>query len=225
MRSPAPVPARGHRRPEEQTPRLAGQPRLYLHKQLDDFASGDQCQREDGARRPLTRRRRSPPTTPRRIRPASSSTHGEPSLVQEGERAQRSVPRNAAFVPAKSAMLMRCRSRRAFRIWPVSNSHYTESSAASLKAGARQRPAERSWPIAAARLEREGGDSGRSFTSRVRPATLFPRACPIPTVRSLSRRPRVTMGAGLRPPSACSRRSVSPRRAHRHPCWASSETR
>lgn len=27
-------------RPEEQTPRLAGQPRLYLHKQLDDFASG-----------------------------------------------------------------------------------------------------------------------------------------------------------------------------------------
>ena len=27
-------------RPEEQTPRLAGQPRFYLHKQLDDFASG-----------------------------------------------------------------------------------------------------------------------------------------------------------------------------------------
>lgn len=27
-------------RPEERTPRLAGQPRLYLHKQLDDFASG-----------------------------------------------------------------------------------------------------------------------------------------------------------------------------------------
>lgn len=27
-------------RPEEETPRLAGQPRFYLHKQLDDFASG-----------------------------------------------------------------------------------------------------------------------------------------------------------------------------------------
>jgi cytochrome c553 len=27
-------------RPQEKTPRLAGQPRFYLHKQLDDFASG-----------------------------------------------------------------------------------------------------------------------------------------------------------------------------------------
>jgi cytochrome c553 len=27
-------------RPDEATPRLAGQPRLYLHKQLDDFAAG-----------------------------------------------------------------------------------------------------------------------------------------------------------------------------------------
>jgi cytochrome c553 len=30
----------GGGRPEEQTPRLAGQPRLYLHRQLDDFAAG-----------------------------------------------------------------------------------------------------------------------------------------------------------------------------------------
>jgi hypothetical protein len=29
-----------HRRPEKGTPRLAGQARVYLHKQLDDFASG-----------------------------------------------------------------------------------------------------------------------------------------------------------------------------------------
>jgi cytochrome c553 len=32
--------ALGVGRPEAQTPRLAGQPRLYLHKQLEDFASG-----------------------------------------------------------------------------------------------------------------------------------------------------------------------------------------
>jgi hypothetical protein len=38
---PAPTAtARWHRRPEKGTPRLAGQARVYLHKQLDDFASG-----------------------------------------------------------------------------------------------------------------------------------------------------------------------------------------
>jgi cytochrome c553 len=80
--------ALGIGRPQEQTPRLAGQPRLYLHKQLDDFASGD---RVSGKMAPVARA-----LTPAQREavaayyaalhsvPYPEPPHGGPALVQEG---------------------------------------------------------------------------------------------------------------------------------------------
>jgi cytochrome c553 len=75
-------------RPDEETPRLAGQPRLYLHKQLDDFASGARFSEK---MTPVARAL----TPPQREAVASyygsldaipypEAPYGEPDLVQEG---------------------------------------------------------------------------------------------------------------------------------------------
>jgi cytochrome c553 len=75
-------------RPQEETPRLAGQPRFYLHKQLDDFVSGG---RFDEKMTPVAHL-----LTPAQREavasyyeslyavPYPAAPYGEPSLVQKG---------------------------------------------------------------------------------------------------------------------------------------------
>ncbi len=139
-------------RPEEQTPRLAGQPRLYLHKQLDDFAAGDRAQREDGARRPGA-----DPGAARggrrllclaAFRPVSSRRPMESRRwCRRAGCSPRSATRNAAFAPARSAMPMRVSaSRRAFRIWPASTPITPQSSCCSGRRARVATTRSRSWP-------------------------------------------------------------------------------
>ena len=80
--------ALGIGRPEEQTPRLAGQPRLYLHKQLDDFASGDRVSEKMApvarALTPAQREAVAAYYASLHSVPYPRAPYGEPSLVQEG---------------------------------------------------------------------------------------------------------------------------------------------
>jgi cytochrome c553 len=75
-------------RPEEQTPRLAGQPRLYLHKQLDDFASGARVSaRMAPIARALSLAQREAVAAyyaSLHAIPYPEVPYGEPALVQEG---------------------------------------------------------------------------------------------------------------------------------------------
>ena len=75
-------------RPEEQTPRLARQPRLYLHKQLDDFASGARVsERMAPIARALTPAQREAVAAyyaSLHAIPYPEPPYAEPSLVQEG---------------------------------------------------------------------------------------------------------------------------------------------
>jgi cytochrome c553 len=75
-------------RPEEQTPRLAGQPRLYLHKQLDDFASGTRfSEKMTPVARALTPAQREAVASyyaSLHSIPYPEAPYGEPTLVQEG---------------------------------------------------------------------------------------------------------------------------------------------
>jgi cytochrome c553 len=75
-------------RSEEQTPRLAGQPRLYLHKQLDDFASGARVsERMAPVARALTPAQREAVAAYHaslHAIPYPEAPYGEPALVQEG---------------------------------------------------------------------------------------------------------------------------------------------
>jgi cytochrome c553 len=75
-------------RPEEQTPRLAGQPRLYLHKQLDDFASGARVSAKMApvARAVSSAQREAVAAYYASLHaiPYPEAPYGEPALVQEG---------------------------------------------------------------------------------------------------------------------------------------------
>jgi cytochrome c553 len=80
--------ALGIGRPQEQTPRLAGQPRLYLHKQLEDFASGARV----SERMAPVARALSPPQREAvaayyaslHAVPYPEAPYGDPALVQAG---------------------------------------------------------------------------------------------------------------------------------------------
>jgi cytochrome c553 len=75
-------------RPEEQTPRLAGQPRLYLYKQLADFASGARLSEKMApVARALTPAQRDAVAAyyaSLHAVPYPEAPYGEPALVQEG---------------------------------------------------------------------------------------------------------------------------------------------
>jgi cytochrome c553 len=80
--------ALGIGRPEEQTPRLAGQPRLYLHKQLDDFAAGARIsERMTAVARALSPAQREAVAAyyaSLHAVPYPEAPYGAPALVQEG---------------------------------------------------------------------------------------------------------------------------------------------
>jgi cytochrome c553 len=75
-------------RAEEQTPRLAGQPRLYLHKQLDDFASGARVSgKMTAVARALTPAQREAVAAyyaSLHSIPYPEPPYGDPSLIQQG---------------------------------------------------------------------------------------------------------------------------------------------
>jgi cytochrome c553 len=75
-------------RPEEETPRLAGQPRFYLHKQLDDFASGarthDKMTPVARALAPAQREAVASYYASLYAIPYPEAPYAEPSLVQKG---------------------------------------------------------------------------------------------------------------------------------------------
>lgn len=75
-------------RPEEQTPRLAGQPRFYLHKQLDDFASGARVSEKmtpvARALSPAQRGAVAAYYASLHATPYPEAPYGAPALVQEG---------------------------------------------------------------------------------------------------------------------------------------------
>ena len=75
-------------RPQQQTPRLAGQPRLYLHKQLDDFASGTRfSEKMTPVARALTPAQREAVASyyaSQHSIPYPEAPYGDPTLVQEG---------------------------------------------------------------------------------------------------------------------------------------------
>jgi cytochrome c553 len=78
----------GTGRPEEQTPRLAGQPRLYLLKQLDDFAEGVRASEKMApvarALSPAQREAVAVYYASLHAIPYPEPPYGEPVLVQEG---------------------------------------------------------------------------------------------------------------------------------------------
>jgi cytochrome c553 len=80
--------ARGIGRPEEETPRLAGQPRLYLHKQLDDFATGTRfSEKMAPVARALTPAQREAVASyyaSLQAVPYPEAPYGDPRLVQKG---------------------------------------------------------------------------------------------------------------------------------------------
>jgi len=75
-------------RPQQETPRLAGQPRLYLHKQLDDFASGTRFSAKmtpvARALTPVQREAVAAYYASLYAIPYPKAPYGDPSLVQEG---------------------------------------------------------------------------------------------------------------------------------------------
>jgi cytochrome c553 len=75
-------------RPEEQTPRLAGQPRFYLHKQLDDFAAGTRfSEKMTPVARALTPAQREAVASyyaSLDAIPYPQAPYGDPRLVEEG---------------------------------------------------------------------------------------------------------------------------------------------
>jgi cytochrome c553 len=75
-------------RPEEQTPRLAGQPRLYLNKQLDDFAAGarvsDKMAPVARALTPAQREAVAAYYASLDAVPYPEAPYGDPRLVQQG---------------------------------------------------------------------------------------------------------------------------------------------
>jgi cytochrome c553 len=75
-------------RPAEETPRLAGQPRFYLHKQLDDFASEARfSEKMTPVARALTPAQREAVASyyaSLYAIPYPEAPYGEPSLVQSG---------------------------------------------------------------------------------------------------------------------------------------------
>ena len=75
-------------RPEEETPRLAGQPRFYLHKQLDDFVAGARfSEKMTPVARALTPAQREAVAAyyaSLYAIPYPEAPYGEPSLVQKG---------------------------------------------------------------------------------------------------------------------------------------------
>jgi cytochrome c553 len=75
-------------RPEEQTPRLAGQPRLYLRKQLDDFAAGTRLSERMApvarALSPAQREAVAAYYASLHAVPFPEAPYGEPALVQAG---------------------------------------------------------------------------------------------------------------------------------------------
>lgn len=75
-------------RPEKETPRLAGQPRFYLHKQLDDFASGARVSEKMApVARALTPAQRTAAAAyyaSLYAIPYPEAPYGEPSLIQDG---------------------------------------------------------------------------------------------------------------------------------------------
>ena len=77
----------GMGRPKEETPRLAGQPRFYLHKQLDDFASGARfSEKMTPVARALTPAQREAVASYYAALyaiPYPAAPYGEPRLIQE----------------------------------------------------------------------------------------------------------------------------------------------
>lgn len=75
-------------RPAEETPRLAGQPRFYLHKQLDDFASGTRVSERmtpiASALTPAQREAVAAYYASLRSVPYPAAPYGDPRLVQRG---------------------------------------------------------------------------------------------------------------------------------------------
>ena len=75
-------------RPQQETPRLAGQPRLYLHKQLDDFASGTRFSEKmtpiGRALTPMQREAVAAYYASLFVIPYPEAPYGDPSLVQQG---------------------------------------------------------------------------------------------------------------------------------------------
>jgi cytochrome c553 len=80
--------ALGMGRPEEQAPRLAGQPRLYLNKQLGDFAGGARVSERMApvarALSPAQREAVAAYYASLHAVPYPEAPYGEPALVQEG---------------------------------------------------------------------------------------------------------------------------------------------
>ena len=74
--------------PQQETPRLAGQPRLYLHKQLDDFASGTRFSEKmtpmARALTPVQREAIAAYYASLFAIPYPEAPYGDPSLVQQG---------------------------------------------------------------------------------------------------------------------------------------------
>jgi cytochrome c553 len=75
-------------RPEEATPRLAGQPRFYLHKQLDDFAAGTRVSEKMApiarALTPAQREAVASYYASLHAVPYPEAPYGDPRLVQQG---------------------------------------------------------------------------------------------------------------------------------------------
>src|SRR5918994_1475680 len=75
-------------RPQQETPPLAGQPRLYLHKQLDDFAAGSRFSAKmTPVARALTPAQREAVASyyaSLYAMPYPAAPYGDPSLVQKG---------------------------------------------------------------------------------------------------------------------------------------------
>jgi cytochrome c553 len=176
--------ALGVGRPEDQTPRLAGQPRLYLHKQLDDFASGDRASEKMAAvARALT------PTQRAAVAAYYASLHsvpypdppdGEPSLVQEGGVLSAIGDTERGIRPCEI-----CHADTGVGIAPSfpylagQYAYYTEKQLLLWKAGARRNDPLEVMAQIAERLEEEEIRALAVYFARVRPP-LAALSSPIP---------------------------------------------
>jgi cytochrome c553 len=160
-------------RPEEDTPRLAGQPRLYLQKQLDDFAAGTRVSEKmtPVARALADEQQRAVAAYYASLYaiPYPGAPYGEPSLVQEGGVLSAVGDAKRGIGPASCATPMAASaSRRASPTSPANTPTTPQSSCCCGRRASGATTRSRSWPIAR-RLEDEEVQALALYFARVRP--------------------------------------------------------